>query len=365
VIRLAKPVISETAIQEVASVLRSGNLVQGKYVKKLEDMLQNYFNVPYVVVVSSGTAALHLSLIAAGVGPGDEVIVPAFTFPATVNAVEIVGATPVLVDIGLDDCCIDVSKIEDNINSKTKAIIPVHEFGQSAEIDKINKICERRNLTLIEDAACALGTSFKGKMAGTWGHYGCFSLHPRKAITTGEGGFIIVDNQQGYDKLRSLRNHGIQKTNKAIDFVLPGFNYRMTEFQAVLGIQQLAIIDEIIKTRRNQARKYDSIFKDWNGIITPKIFNNRLNVYQSYHIFLPNNKNRRHIVNKLFGQGIEVNIGAYAIQYLTYYKNKYDYKLISFSNSRDAYKHGLVLPLGGHIDQSTIETISNKIIQAL
>jgi len=162
-IRLAKPHITEEAIERVAEVLRSGNLVQGKNVRQFEQDIQEYLNVKYAVMVSSGTAALHLSLLALDIGPDDEVIVPAFTYPATANVVEIVGAKPILVDITLDNFCIDVSQIEQAITDRTKAIIPVHEFGQAADIDIISAIAKQYNLMIVEDAACALGTEYKGK----------------------------------------------------------------------------------------------------------------------------------------------------------------------------------------------------------
>ncbi|MCP4215992.1 MAG: DegT/DnrJ/EryC1/StrS family aminotransferase, partial [bacterium] len=245
-IKLAKPYIPEEAIKNVVDVLRSGNLVQGKYAKEFEISLCDYLDVPHAVVVSSGTAALHLALIALGIKESDEVIVPAFTFPATANVVELVGAKPVFVDINLSDFCIDTSNIEAKITAKTKAIMPVHEFGQAAKMDDIIALVKKYNLKLVEDAACALGTEFDNQKVGTFGELGCFSFHPRKAITTGEGGVIVTRSAELAEKLRVLRNHGISAKNGTIDFIAAGLNYRMTDFQAALGLGQMKSLEDDI-----------------------------------------------------------------------------------------------------------------------
>ena len=185
VIKLAHPAIPESAIQRAADVLRSGALVQGRYVQEFESALSDYLNAEYAVVVSSGTAALHLALLVSNIGPGDEVIVPAFTFPATANAVMLAGACPVLVDISLDDCNIDPALLEEAISDRTRAIVPVHEFGLPANMRVIQEIAVRNNVPVIEDAACALGAEIDGSKIGTTGNLACFSFHPRKAISTG------------------------------------------------------------------------------------------------------------------------------------------------------------------------------------
>ena len=218
IIRLAKPNISSNAIDEIADVFKSGFLVQGKKVAEFEKNLANYFNVKNAICVSSGTAALHLSLIALNIKQGDEVIVPAFTFPATANVVELVGAKPVFVDINLNDFCIDISEIESKITEKTKAIIPVHEFGQVAKIHEIIEIAKKYNLKVVEDAACAFGAEYNYKKIGTFGDTGCFSFHPRKAITTGEGGVILTNNEYIVERLFALRNHGIVYNYGEIEF---------------------------------------------------------------------------------------------------------------------------------------------------
>lgn len=212
-IRLTRPYIPDEAIEKCIEVLRSGNLVQGLYAEKFEQAISDYLDVKHAMVVSSGTAALHLSLIALGIGPGDEVIVPAFSFPATANVVELVGAKPVFVDIKLDDFCIDASFIESVITNNTKAIIPVHEFGMPANMKPVLKLAEKYKLFIIEDAACALGAEYENRKAGAFGNLGCFSFHPRKAITTGEGGVVVTNDISLAEKIRAIRNHGIEKVS--------------------------------------------------------------------------------------------------------------------------------------------------------
>ena len=364
-IKLAKPNISEDTINTVSNVLRSGNLVQGEYVEKFENDLKNYLDVEHAVVVSSGTAALHLSLLALGIKAGDEVIVPAFTYPATANVVEIVGATSIFVDITLDDFCIDVTKIEEVITDKTKAIIPVHEFGQAADIAPIISIAKQYNLKIIEDAACALGTEYNNQKVGSFGDVGCFSFHPRKAITTGDGGVVVTNNEKLANKLRSLRNHGISTINGNIDFKYAGLNYRMTEFQAVIGIDQLRNFDNQISYRKVLAKKYDNSLKKNKFIKVPKLFNERKMTYQSYHILLDDSLSRDDLIRYLKKNGIESNYGAQALNMLDYFRRKYNLNKKNYANSCISYNQGVVLPLGNFTDISEIEKITKTIHEGI
>lgn len=360
-IKLAKPYIPDTAIEKAAEVIRSGNLVQGEYVKQLEDQLKEFLNVPYATVVSNGTAALHLSLVAAGIGNGDEVIVPAFTYPATANVVELAGATPIMVDINQGDFCINTSLIEEKITDKTKAIMPVHEFGQSADLNALVSICQKHNLIMIEDAACALGTEFNKKKAGCFGRFGCFSLHPRKAITTGEGGVVVTYNEEDARKIEILRNHGIDFQDGNMDFVLPGFNYRMTNFQAVLGVYQMMEIEEIIAARIKQAEKYNELLKDVDLITLPGNYPERKNVFQTYHLILDEKIDRDQLKTDLRNEGIETNLGAQALHALTFYKSKYGFKDSDFPKAYQAFTKGLALPLGFHVTGEEQEYVAEKL----
>ncbi len=354
-IRLAKPTIPEAAVNTVVEIFKTGDLVQGKYVKEFETALQNYLNASYSIVVSSGTAALHLCLMALGIKKGDEVIIPAFTFPATANVIEIVGAVPVLVDINFNDYCLDVSRITSRITDRTKAIIPVHEFGQSADIEPIMQIARKYNIMVIEDASCAFGTEYNRKFAGTFGNAGCFSFHPRKAITTGEGGLIVTDDKGIADKVRALRNHGISDKN---DFIYAGLNYRMTDFQAAIGLAQMGNIEKAIENRIEMARIYDKLLENCDHIRIPDILAFRKNVYQTYHILLDERIDRDKLILNLYDNGVQTNFGAHALHCLTYFREKYGYEDNDFPVAEQAYKKGLALPIGDHLKNEDIEFIA-------
>ena len=360
-IKLSKPYFPPEALENVLKVLASGNLVQGEFVLKFEEKLKDYLGVKNVIVVSNGTAALHLSLIVLGIGPGDEVIVPAFTFPATANVVELVGAKPVFVDIGLDDFCIDTRKIEKVITSRTKAIIPVHEFGQSAGMTEIMRIAAQYHLLIVEDAACALGTEFAYKKVGTFGELGCFSFHPRKAITTGEGGAIVTNDDCMAAKLRTLRNHGIEMVDGKIDFTSAGLNYRMTDFQAALGFYQMLDINNYLRERIVIAADYTRRLNGIPGLKTPAIFSDRTNVYQTYHIIIDRQFNRDEIKRKLYEQGIETNYGANALPLLKFYKEKYLLNAEDFPDAVTAYRQGLALPLSHYIQEHEIIEVCERV----
>lgn len=356
-IKLAQPYIPKQTLKKVIEVLKSGNLVQGKYVKKFQQQLESYIGIKNAVVVSSGTAALHLSLMVLDIKAGDEVIVPAFTFPATANVVELVGAKPVFVDINLSDFCIDTSKIEEIITKKTRAIMPVHEFGQAAQMNDIKYLANKYKLKIIEDAACALGTEFENRKAGTIGDIGCFSFHPRKAITTGEGGVIVTNDDTLAKKSRVLRNHGIQVNEGRVDFILAGLNYRMTDFQAALGSAQLQDLDRNIAVRMGLANQYDRLLHEIDWITTPKTYENRKMVYQTYHILINERKNRKKLLSHLKANRIEANYGAQALNCLEYYKEKYKLTASDFPKAAMAFQQGIALPMGAHIQSENIEKI--------
>lgn len=362
-IKLSKPYIPISSLELINKVIRSGNLVQGEHVLAFEQQLSEYLNIEHVILVSSGTAALHLALLALDIKAGDEVIVPSYSFPAVANAVELTGATSVFVDITLDDYCIDTKKLEAVISQNTKAIMPVHEFGQSADMKTILNLARKFNLIVIEDAACAIGTKYDGRSVGTLGDLGCFSFHPRKILTTGEGGAIVTGDKTIADRLRQLRNHGMQPTGGVVDFVMPGFNYRMTDFQAAMGYAQLAELDDTIAIHRAQATFYNKMLIDIQGIHIDTRYENRFQTYQTYHIVFDNNKIRDHVKSELYKLGIESNIGAYAIPVQSYYQKKYNLPTEKYSMADKAYRCGLALPVGRHLQESHLEFISSEVIK--
>lgn len=356
-IKISDPYIPDSALKSVMDVLRSGHLIQGQFVHDFETALAEYIGTKHAILVSSGTAALWLSLKALEIQAGDEVIVPAFTFPATANVVELVGARPVLADIRLDDFCLDPDLVESKITKKTKAIMPVHEFGQSAEMAKIMPIAASYGLKVIEDAACALGAECQNKKVGAFGALGCFSFHPRKAVTTGEGGAVVTNDDELADRVRLLRNHGIQVSGGKTDFVRAGFNFRLTDFQAALGLAQFAEIEDIIEKRIRISGIYDRLLADVDGIAIPGKFAGRKMVYQTYYVLLDEAIDRDGVIEYLKRHEIETNYGAYAIHQLTYYKDRYHFRKNEYPKASWAFLHGLVLPFDFHLNASRIKSI--------
>lgn len=365
-IPLASPNITENEIEAVAEVLRSGNLVQGKNVAELETRVADYLNVKHAVAVSSGTATLHLALVALEIGADDEVIVPAFSYVATANVVEIVGAKCVFVDVEKDTFNINVSKIEKAITPKTKAIIPVHEFGLACDIAEIIEIAEKHDLFVIEDAACALGAEENDKKVGTFGTIGSFSLHPRKAVTSGEGGILTTDNDNLAEQFRILRNHGIQINDGKPDFIAAGFNYRMTDFQAALVLGQFTRIEEIITYRNDLAKIYFAELKNTKNIKLPTIPSGKRHTWQTFHTVVSENINRDDLIEKLKTRGIGTNYGAQCIPFQTFYSKKYNLDCErEFPNSLRAFQKGLALPLYEKLNADDIIFVSNAINELL
>lgn len=356
-IKLAKPFITDESIAMAVEVLKSGNLVQSEKVKELESKLCDYLGIKHVILVSSGTAALFCSLKALGVGPGDEVIIPSFTFIATANVVEAVGAKPVLVDISSESFNIDPAKISEVVTPKTKAIIPVHEFGQAALMDKIINIASENNIMIVEDAACSLGTVYKNKKVGNFGKLSCFSFHPRKIITTGEGGMIATNDSELAGWIRSFINHGLELKAGKSDVVRWGLNFRLTDFQAALGIPQLEVLNDYLENRIKLAMYYNSKLDHLSGLITPKSDAHLSHTYQTYHLLLDEAYVRDEIIEKLKTDGIQTNLGAQAIHMLSYYREKYKYTAGDYPIARKAFQYGLSLPIGHHIDNSKIDFI--------
>lgn len=348
------PDIQQQDIDAVTEVLQSGMLIQGKKVEELENQIANYLGVKHAVAVSNGTATLHLALIVAGIGPGDEVIVPALSYVATANVVELVGATPVFVDIELESFNIDSKKIEQAITAKTKAIIPVHEFGLACNLDQIIALAKQHKLTIIEDAACALGATSGGHFAGTRGDLGSFSFHPRKAITSGEGGLLVTNDDEKANRLRILRNHGIDYKSGKMDFVAAGFNYRMTDIQAALVLSQFQRFNSIIDYKQELAEIYKKELAQTSYII-PTVPANHVHTWQSFHILVPERINRDVFIEKMKSAGVGVNLGAQCIPNETFYQEKYRLNCsVLFPNALTANQKGLVLPLYEKLEKSDI-----------
>lgn len=356
------PNITEPDISAVTAVLRSGMLTQGEQVGLLEETVSSTTKVDESIAVSNGTASLHLALIALGVGPGDEVIVPAFSYIATANVVELVGAIPIFVDIDLSTFTMDYTKIESVITNKTKAIIPVHEFGLAADISKICEIAIRHDVFVIEDAACALGAMENNIHVGSFGDLGSFSFHPRKSITSGEGGIITTKSRKLASICRSLRNHGIDSDNKkSMEFIVAGFNYRLTDIQAAMLNSQLTRLNEMLEVKNYLANIYLNELND-DSCILPSIPENKNHTWQTFHIILDESISQKNFIADLKNKGIGTNYGAQCIPEQTFYKNKYGFDCkVLFPNAYRAYKSGLAIPLYFGLTDTDISIIAMQI----
>lgn len=342
---LARPDIREEDVVLMNEVLYSGMLVQGTYVEKLEKDFARYHSAKHAIAVSNGTASLHLALKVLGIGPGDEVIVPALSYVATANVVELVGATCVFVDVDERTFNIDITKLEERITSKTKAIVPVHEFGLACDIETVCAIGAKHKLVVIEDAACALGAQQNGKPVGTFGAFGSFSLHPRKSITSGEGGILLTNDDALAKKLRQLRNHGIQMENGQMNFVEAGFNYRMTDFQAALAWSQFQRLENILAYKKELAEIYFSTItnKKMELPLAPK---DRNHTWQTFHLLLSEALDQQQTIAFLKQNNIGANYGAQCIPAQTYYRGKYGLDAPAlFPNAYKAYTKGLAIPI--------------------
>jgi dTDP-4-amino-4,6-dideoxygalactose transaminase len=374
-IRLTIPSIEEDDLQAVREVLASGYLAQGPRVAAFEQVVANYVGTKHAVAVSNCTAALHLGLLALGVQPGDLVIVTAYSFIATANVIELCGAQPVFVDIQPDTFNLDPNRLEETLNRlmanaetarRVKAIIPVHTFGQMADMPAILELAGRYGLPVIEDAACALGATLHGRQAGTWGVMGCFSFHPRKAITTGEGGMIVTNDANLARRLRALRNHGQDPDAASPEFIMPGFNYRMTEFQAALGLTQMAKLERIITARRRLAAHYDELLQGM-PFQAPVVAPGSQPVYQSYVVLLPERAaaHRAEMITRLKEQGVEITIGTWHMPMTSYFRSRYGYKAGDFPIADLVFARSLTLPLHEHLSPShqekAVDTLSDSL----
>lgn len=365
-IPIARTSLTEEEINSVLEPLRSGWLVQGTQVAAFEKAWSEFTGSSHSIAVTSCTSALHLSIAALGLGPGDEVIVPAFTWIATANVVEHQGATVVFCDIDLKTFNMCPKALKAAITPRTKGIIPVHLFGLAADMDAINEIARDASLWIVEDAACGFGGRYKGKHLGTLGDTGCFSFHPRKSITTGEGGMITVQDEDLAARLRRLRDHGAAlsdlqrhmgpKPYLLADHLDAGYNQRMTDIQGALGRTQMRRADDILVERRRLAKVFDDAFTDLDWLCTPAILEGYEHGYQSYPcLFQPGavtpvsveriNKMRNNWMDKLQQNGISTRPATHAVHMLSFYADKYGLKPEDFPNAYAAAQCSISLPL--------------------
>ncbi len=367
-IPISLPHTGEEEWQAAKEPIMSGWLTAGPKVREFEEIFAKRHGVKHAMAVTSATTALHLALVALGVKEGDEVIVPAFTWISTANVVLYCGAKVVFVDVDRQSFNLDVEDLKNKITSKTKAIIPVHLFGLCADIDAIKQIAG--DIPLVEDGACAAGAGYKGKPAGSLGTIGCFSFHPRKSVTTGEGGMITTNDERLAEIISSLRNHGAsiseeQRHHGAKPYILPdfnilGYNYRMTDLQAAVGIVQLKKLDLFIDERSEWAKFYDEKLKDVAWINTPRFSADYKHGWQSYVVYIDESKSpltRNEIMEKLQQMGVSTRPGTHAPHMLGYYATKYNIKPEDFPGSKDCSDFSMSIPLFNKMTKEDYEYV--------
>lgn len=343
-IPIAQPNLNGNELKYVTDVVLSTWISSsGKHIDKFEEDFSSYIDMEYGVSTSNGTAALHLALLALDIKEGDEVIVPDLTFAATINAVLHANATPVIVDVDEESWCIDPEEIKKAITSKTKAIIPVHLYGQPCDMDAIMKISIENDIYVIEDCAEAHGAKYKGKNVGSFGHISCFSFFGNKIITTGEGGICLTDNDKLDAKLRQFRDHGMSKDKRYWHDVI-GYNYRMTNIQAAIGCAQLERINDILKMRQSIEDKYREIFTKYNYIVNQKIFKDNIKVTWLVSATLKD-KDRSSFIEHFKNHKIDVRFFFYPLSVMDIYKK---YKFSDNPISKKLSKIGVNFPT--HID---------------
>ncbi len=364
---IAKPYITEDEHRVVRQVLNSGNLSLGPKYKEFEEKFAKKIGAKYAISVSSGTAGLHLTMIAAGIKPGDEVITSPFSFVASANCILYVGGKPVFVDIDPVTYNMDSAKIEEKITAKTKAILVVHIFGQSADMDPIIKIAKKYKLKIIEDACESIEAKYKNKKTGTFGESAVFAFYPNKQMTTGEGGMIVTNDKKIYKLCNSLRNQGRAENMQWLDHQYLGYNYRLNEISAAIGIVQLKKLDFLIKERQKITLAYNKYFSKYPDLVRiPAIRKGNTHSWFVYVLGIKNSLIRRdQIILDLQKRGIASKPYLPSIHLFDFYRKKFKYKPGDFPVSESISASSLALPLYIGLNKSDIKHIVERTIEVI
>jgi dTDP-4-amino-4,6-dideoxygalactose transaminase len=347
-VRLARPAVGDEELAEIREVLESGQLTMGPKVLEFERLLAPLAGAQEAVAVSSGTAALHVAVLALGIGPGDEVIVPAYTFPATANVVALAGATPVLADVDAATMNLDPADAARRITPRTKAILAVHLFGRPARLEELPS-----ELPVIEDAAGALGARRGDRPCGSLGALACFSFHPRKIVTTGEGGAVTTDDAALAERVRSLRHHGWSPSDGYVDLPAPAFNYRLSDVLAALGIPQLRRFDELYAAYDRIAAGYTERLSSIGGVVTPAVDPGDRHGWQAYVVQVDD---RDRVLAGLRADGIQCQIGTYALHRLGAYRGRG-----AFPGADAAFERALALPLHARLAETELDRVAEAL----
>jgi len=353
-IPIAKPYLTKKEAKAAYDTILTGWITQGPRVAEFEEKFAAYTGAKYAVAVSNCTTALHLAMIVSGIGAEDEVICPSLSYIATANSIKYTGAKPVFAEVNPATYNLDIADVEKKITDKTKGILLVHQIGMPADIDAFKELAAKHQLKLIEDAACAAGSAYKGSKIGSHSGLVCFSFHPRKVISTGDGGMITTNNEAYYQRMKLLRQHGMSVNDRVRhesakiifeDHLELGYNYRMTDIQASVGIKQLEKLDWIVAKRRKIALKYHKAFKGIDCIRLPVEKKGYQSNYQSYSIYLkPECRiSRNDLMQAMLDAGISTRRGIMTTHRETAYKS--EYAAVSLPVSEDASDRSIILPL--------------------
>lgn len=361
-IPLTKPYISQYIKDSVIKTLESGFLTEGKINEQFEKLVASHCEVPYAISVPNATIGLELVLRSLKTSAeAKEVIIPSFTHPATALAVARAGMIPVIIDIDSNTMLIDYNLLNDVIGENTAAIMPVSLFGNPIDYSQLNIF--KKKAYIVEDAACSIGSIYNGLMTGSLADASVFSFHPRKIITTGEGGMILTSNPTLNTEIRSTKNFGSLESNSNDNFKSSGSNYKLSDIQASIGVAQMLILDKLIKKRQNLANKYSKAFENIPEITIQKTTKNAAHSYQTYCILI---ENRNKVMNDLRNLGIEVQIGSYAIHRCKRFL--YESKAIvygSMKSTDNAYEKALALPLYPQMSKTDQQTVIDKLIETI
>lgn len=382
---ITKPFLGEAELAAVRVPLETGWLVQGPFVREFEEKFERFTGASHAVATSSCTTALHLAVAALGLRPGDEVIVPAFTWVSTPNVVEYMGARPVFCDVDLATFNIDVDQVASRITDRTVGIIAVHLFGLCADLDPLLAIARDRGLWVLEDAACGFGAWYGEHHAGTLGDLGCFSFHPRKSITTGEGGMVTTERADLADRIRSLRDHGASRSDfdrhsgrasyLLAEYEMLGYNYRLTDLQAAVGTAQMDRAEWILEQRRRCAAAYDELLSGIEWLRLPVTPGGYRHGYQAYvTLFAPEpptvenvavlHGRRNELMAALEERGIATRPGTHAAALQGFYAKKYGLDASGVPNAYIADRISLALPLFPQMDRSDLEYVASALMEA-
>lgn len=365
--------IDDGDIASVVEVLKSDWITQGPKVDEFEKRVAEYCGARYAVAVSSGTAALHAACSVAGISKGDEAITTPITFAATANAVVYCGGKPVFADIREDTLNIDVQEIEIRLSPQTKAILPLDFAGHPADLDEIRALAEERKLIIIEDACHALGAEYRGRKIGSLSDMTVLSFHPVKHITTGEGGMVLTDSEEFYQKLKLFRHHGIIKNDLGkgpwyYEIHSPGHNFRITDFQCALGISQMKRLDRFVERRRQIASRYNEAFAEMKEIMAPM---ESADVKAAYHIYVIQLRTellkvgRKEVFEALKAENVGVNVHYMPLHLHPFYQREFGYKKGDYPKAERYYERAITLPIFPKMSDEDVEDVIKAVSKVI